>query len=104
MLYRVSSLYKLTGDNMKHPINTVLALIEGGNKYRVAEQQPTPGSEFKGCYLLECIDFWCIEDLGDEIECTREGQSIWVASFHADFMLVWQTAESYLEDQSNGNL
>jgi len=79
---------------MKHPINTVLELLPGGNKYRVIKLSPTPGSEYKGCYLLECIDFWCDEDLGDQIYCNRLGQRIWVASFHADFMPI-NTSDIY---------
>jgi len=73
---------------MKHKIGTVLEQLPGGNKYRVIDLSPTPGSEFKGCYRLECIDFWCMEDLGDGIECWKLGEKHWVASFHADFMKV----------------
>lgn len=32
--------------------------------------------------------------------CWEEGQLIWIASFHADFMPVWLTAEQYAEDNA----
>jgi len=84
---------------MKHEIGTILCLIEGGNKYKVIDKQPTKGSEFKGCYQVECIDFWCPEELGDGIVCWKEGAKVWLDSFAADFMLVWQSAEDYKEHE-----
>lgn len=32
---------------------------------------------------LRCVWFGEKEDLGDQIFCTREGQEIWVAMYHA---------------------
>lgn len=75
---------------MKHYMNTILCLLEGGNKYKVVHALPTEGSEFKGLYLLECVDFWCSEDLGDGIECHKECQQLWIASYHADSMKVYK--------------
>lgn len=69
---------------MKHKLNAVLVHLPGGNRYKVVNRHQTKGSETKGLYLLECIDFWCSEDMGDGIMCWREGQEIWVASYHVD--------------------
>ena len=85
------------GEKMRHEIDTILHLLPGGNKYRVVDKQPTKDSELKGCYQIECIDFWRPEDLGDGIMCWKECDKIWIASFHADFMPVWQTAEDFKE-------
>jgi hypothetical protein len=70
--------------------------IEGGNKYKVRNVCPTEGNEHRGCYQLECVDFWCTEDLGDGIECSGMGQKLWIASFHVDAMLV--ETSSYFEN------
>lgn len=72
---------------MKHEIGTVMVHLPGGNQYEIIDRQPTPGSEFKGCYLLRCIDFWCTEDMGDEIHCWRENQEMWIASPHVDLAM-----------------
>lgn len=79
---------------MKHQVGITLMFLEGGNKYKVRQVCPTKGSEYRGCYYLECVDFWCTEDLGDGIECQKEGQKLWVASFHADWMKV-ETSSHY---------
>lgn len=73
---------------MKHSINTCLKLLEGGNKYKVRCCDPTQGSEYRGLYELECVDFWCPEDLGDGIACHKLGQKIWVANYFADSMII----------------
>lgn len=69
---------------MKHEIGTVVVHLPGGNQYEIINRRPTPGSEFKGYYLLRCIDFWCTEEMGDGINCWRENQEMWIASGHVD--------------------
>jgi hypothetical protein len=78
---------------MRHPINTVLQHLPGGNKYRVIAQYPTQGSEYGGVYQFECIDFWCPEEMGDGITCWNLGERLYIASFHADSMQVWERAD-----------
>lgn len=69
---------------MKYELNTVLVHLPGGNQYEIINRMPTKESEYKGLYLLRCIDFWCNEEMGDDIMCWRENQEIWVASYHVD--------------------
>jgi len=64
---------------MKHEIGTVLVHLPGGNQYEIVNRQPKTN-----CYLLRCIDFWCNEEMGDEIMCWRENQEMWIASYHVD--------------------
>ena len=81
---------------MKFSEGTVLMWLAGGNKYKVVEACATNPSQYPndpGLYLLECIDFWCEEEMGDMILCNRLGQKQWYASYHIDHMLVWELAE-----------
>lgn len=80
---------------MKYTIGVCLMLLEGGNKYKVREVCPTVGAEYRGLYLLECVDFWCVEDLGDGIECHKVGQKIWVASYHVDSQMLVETSSHF---------
>jgi hypothetical protein len=79
---------------MKFEVDTTLMLLEGGNKYKVRQLCPTEGAEYRGLYLLECVDFWCEEDLGDGITCERQGQRIWIASYFGDCMKI-ETSSFY---------
>lgn len=56
------------GDELKRP--------DSGNVYEVLK---IDGRHL----LLKCVWFSKREDLGDQIFCTREGQEIWVAMYHA---------------------
>lgn len=57
-----------------------LSTHEGDNRYVVVAVQ-------RGFVQLECVWFCAKEDLGDGIFCTEENQKIWVATYHADYML-----------------
>ena len=64
----------------QYKIGSCVSLIEGGNQYLIREIHLTKqDNNFEGYYLLECVDFWCDEDLGDRIVCNRLGQKLWVA-------------------------
>ena len=53
-----------------------LKQVNGGNVYAVKKV-------LKEFVYLTCVWFSEKEDLGDQIFCTREGQEIWVAMYHA---------------------
>lgn len=80
---------------MKHVTGVCLMLLEGGNKYKVRHALPNEGDSSRGLYLLECVDFWCSEDLGDGIECHKIGQKIWVASYHVDSQMLIETSSHF---------
>jgi hypothetical protein len=80
---------------MKYPMGMCLKLLEGGNKYKVRHALSNEGDISCGLYLLECVDFWCSEDLGDGIEYHREGQQMWVASYHVDSQMLVETSSHF---------
>lgn len=69
---------------MKYKVGDVLVWLPGGNQYKVIQVRPTKAAEWRGVYLLKCVDFWCPEDMGDNIKCWKEGDEMWVGSFHVD--------------------
>lgn len=50
-----------------------------GNRYKIVEEQPEH-------VKLECVWFCGDEDLGDQIMCTEESQTIWIAKYFSDNM------------------
>ena len=55
------------------------------NTYQVVDQcQNNDGTQ--KWFLLECVDFFENDDLGDNIMCSQLGQKIWVANYHFQHM------------------
>lgn len=53
------------------------SLLNGSNRYIAIDQQEN------GKYIkFECIWFCKVENLGDGILCTHNGQQIWICEYH----------------------
>lgn len=78
---------------MKHKEGVVLYFVPGGNKYKVI-------GFTCGVYRLECVDFWTMEELGDDFHCWCLGETLWVASYRVDTQMTIETSSYWCENGS----
>ena len=62
------------------------------NTYEVISQcENTDGSQ--KWFRVKCVDFYEVDDLGDQILCTTLGQLLWVANYHFRHMPVLEVQQ-----------